>query len=134
MSRMIALLLRGDVAVGHCLYKSCEAARTGLESHTMNRSGLIELEAVGAGARRGGVRAAARALGMSSSALSHAVAGLEARLGVRLFDRTTRSVALSAAGEQFVAEVAPALAAIQGAIERVDEHRGEPTGVLRLNL
>ena len=50
---------------------------------------------------------------MSSSALSHAVAALEARLGVRLFNRTTRSVALTAAGEQFVAEVAPALAAIQ---------------------
>ena len=71
---------------------------------------------------------------MSSSALSHAVAALEARLGVRLFNRTTRSVALSAAGEQFVAEVAPALAAIRTAIERVDEHRAEPSGVLRLNM
>jgi DNA-binding transcriptional LysR family regulator len=94
----------------------------------------IELEAVVAVARDGGFRAAARVLGMSSSALSHAVAALEARLGVRLFNRTTRSVALSAAGEQFVAEVAPALAAIRGAIERVDEHRTEPSGVLRLNL
>ena len=48
---------------------------------------------------------------MSTSALSHAVAGLEARVGVRLFNRTTRSVALSEAGERFVAEVAPALIA-----------------------
>jgi DNA-binding transcriptional LysR family regulator len=94
----------------------------------------IELEAVVAVARSGGFRAAARELGMSSSALSHAVAALEARLGVRLFNRTTRSVALSAAGEQFVAEIAPALAAIRTAIERVDEHRAEPSGVLRLNL
>jgi DNA-binding transcriptional LysR family regulator len=94
----------------------------------------IELEAVVAVARRRGFRAAARELGVSSSALSHAVAALEVRLGVRLFNRTTRSVALSAAGEQFVAEVAPALAAIRAAIERVDEHRAEPSGVLRLNM
>ncbi|HEX4197468.1 MAG TPA: LysR family transcriptional regulator [Caulobacteraceae bacterium] len=99
----------------------------------MNAS-QIELEAVVAVARTGGFRVAARQLGMSSSALSHAVAALEARLGVRLFNRTTRSVALSAAGEQFVAEVAPALAAIRIAIERVDEHRTEPSGVLRLNM
>src|ERR1700735_1050337 len=102
MSRMIALLLREDVAAAHCLYKVHEVARTVLESHTMNRSGLIELEAVVAVARRSGFRAAARDLGMSSSALSHAVASLESRLGVRLFDRTTRSVAVSAAGEQFI--------------------------------
>ncbi len=71
---------------------------------------------------------------MSSSALSHAVAALEERLGVRLFNRTTRSVALSAEGEQFVGEIAPALAAIRTAMERIDEHRGEPAGTLRLNL
>jgi DNA-binding transcriptional LysR family regulator len=100
----------------------------------MNRSGLIELEAVVAVARRGGFRAAARDLGMSSSALSHAVAGLEARLGVRLFDRTTRSVALSAAGEQFIAQVSPALAQIHTAIEDVDQHRDRPSGTLRVNL
>lgn len=99
----------------------------------MNRSGLIELEAVVAVARRGGFRAAARDLGMSSSALSHAVASLENRLGVRLFDRTTRSVALSAAGEQFIAQVAPALGQIHAAIEDVDQHRDRPSGTLRLN-
>jgi DNA-binding transcriptional LysR family regulator len=98
------------------------------------RASQLELEAVVAVARHGGFRAAARELDMSSSALSHAVATLEARLGVRLFNRTTRSVALSAEGEQFVAEVAPALAAIRGAMERIDEHRAEPAGVLRLNL
>lgn len=99
----------------------------------MNRSGLIELEAVVAVARRRSFRAAARDLEMSSSALSHAVAALEARLGVRLFDRTTRSVALSAAGEQFVAQVSPALAQIHTAIEDVDQHRDRPSGVLRIN-
>jgi DNA-binding transcriptional LysR family regulator len=98
------------------------------------RASQLELEAVVAVARHGGFRVAARELDMSSSALSHAVAALEARLGVRLFNRTTRSVALSAEGEQFVAEVAPALAAIRGAMERIDDRRAEPAGVLRLNL
>jgi DNA-binding transcriptional LysR family regulator len=94
----------------------------------------IELEAVVAVARLGGFRAAARDLGMASSALSHAVAALEARLGVRLFNRTTRSVALSPEGEQFIAEVTPALATIQAALARVEAHQAEPSGVLRLNL
>ena len=98
------------------------------------RASQLELEAVVAVARHGGFRVAARELDMSSSALSHAVAALEARLGVRLFNRTTRSVALSAEGEQFVAEVAPALATIRTAMERIDEHRTEPIGILRLNL
>jgi DNA-binding transcriptional LysR family regulator len=98
------------------------------------RASQLELEAVVAVARHGGFRVAARELAMSSSALSHAVAALEARLGVRLFNRTTRSVALSAEGEQFVGEIAPALAAIRTAMERIDEHRAEPAGTLRLNL
>ncbi|HZZ67424.1 MAG TPA: LysR family transcriptional regulator [Phenylobacterium sp.] len=98
------------------------------------KASQIELEAVVSVARQGGFRAAARELGMASSALSHAVAALEARLGVRLFNRTTRSVALSPEGEQFVAEVAPALAAIQAALARVEEHQAEPSGVLRLNM
>jgi DNA-binding transcriptional LysR family regulator len=98
------------------------------------KASQIELEAVVAVARLGGFRAAARELGMASSALSHAVAALEGRLGVRLFNRTTRSVALSAEGEQFVAEVAPALAAIRTAMARIEENRAEPSGVLRLNL
>jgi DNA-binding transcriptional LysR family regulator len=95
---------------------------------------LVELEAVMAVARRGGFRAAARELEMSPSALSHAIAALEGRLGVRLFNRTTRSVALSAAGEQFVAEAAPALAALRAAMDRVGDHRREPSGTLRLNM
>ncbi|MGO9774313.1 MAG: LysR family transcriptional regulator [Roseiarcus sp.] len=98
------------------------------------RASQLELEAVVAVARHGGFRVAARELDMSSSALSHAVAALEARLGIRLFNRTTRSVALSAEGDQFVGEIGPALAAIRTAMERIDEHRAEPVGTLRLNL
>src|ERR1700729_2601210 len=98
------------------------------------RASQLELQAVVAVAHHGGFRVAARELDMSSSALSHAVAALEERLGVRPFNRTTRSVALSAEGEQFVTEIAPALTAIRTAMERIDEHRTEPAGVLRLNL
>jgi len=97
------------------------------------KASLPELEAAATIARLGGFRPAARALNVSSSALSHAVAALESRLGVRLFNRTTRSVALTAAGEAFVADIAPALAAIDGAVERVRESQAQPTGMLRLN-
>src|SRR5580658_1825533 len=108
-------------------------AQADAKNHAM-RASQLELEAVVAVARHGGFRVAARELDMSSSALSHAVAALEARLGVRLFNRSTRSVAVSAEGEQFVAEVAPALAAIRTAMAHIDEYRDEPAGTLRLNL
>jgi DNA-binding transcriptional LysR family regulator len=99
----------------------------------MQKASLAELDAVIAVARRGNFRAAALELGMSSSALSHSVAGLEARLGVRLFNRTTRSVSLTEAGEQFVAQVAPALLEIRGAMDAVNIHRDTPAGTLRIN-
>ena len=97
------------------------------------RSGLTELEAVLAVSRQKSFRAAATELGMSTSALSHTIAALESRIGARLFNRTTRSVSLSAAGEQFVATVAPALSAIHGAIEQASSHHHAPTGTLRIN-
>lgn len=99
----------------------------------MARGRLIELEAVTALARRRSFRAAAAEVGLSPTALSHLVAELEARLGVRLFNRTTRSVSPTAAGEQFVAEVGPALATIRDAMDSVNAHRATPAGVLRLN-
>ena len=99
----------------------------------MHKSGLVELDAVVAVSRRGSFRAAAVELGMSPTALSHAVNGLEARLGVRLFNRTTRSVSLSEAGEQFIARVAPALSEIRSAMEGVNSLRDKPAGTLRIN-
>jgi DNA-binding transcriptional LysR family regulator len=99
----------------------------------MRSSGLIELDAVLAVARHRGFRAAATELGMSRSALSHAIAALEAKLGVRLFHRTTRSVSLTEAGEQFVSGVAPALGQIREAMERAGSHRETPAGTLRIN-
>jgi len=100
----------------------------------MHRSGLTELEAVLAVARLGNFRAAATELGMSPSALSQAIAGIEARLNVRLFHRTTRSVALTEAGEQFVGKIAPALSTIRDAIDAVNSHRQTPSGTLRINM
>jgi DNA-binding transcriptional LysR family regulator len=99
----------------------------------MSRGRLIELEAAVAVARRRSFRAAAAELGLSSTALSQAIAELEARLGVRLFNRTTRSVSPTPAGEQFLAQIAPALTAIRDAADAVNQHRSTPAGVLRLN-
>ncbi|MFC4313627.1 LysR family transcriptional regulator [Steroidobacter flavus] len=99
----------------------------------MHRSGIVELEAVLAVARRRSFRAAATELGMSTTALSSAVAGLEARLGVRLFNRTTRSVALTEAGESFVGRIAPAMNEINGAMDALNTHRQNPAGTLRIN-
>ena len=100
----------------------------------MFRGRIVELEAVVAVAKRRSFRAAASELGLSATALSQAVAELEGRLGARLFNRTTRSVSPTAAGEQFVAEVEPALATIRNSIEAVNQHRASPVGVLRLNI
>src|ERR1700750_1895841 len=97
------------------------------------RPGLTELEAVLAVARHGSFRAAAAALEMSTSALSQSVASLEGRIGTRLFHRTTRSVRLTEAGERFVADVAPAMASIRGAIERASDRGEAPSGSLRIN-
>ncbi|VVE53554.1 LysR family transcriptional regulator [Pandoraea capi] len=99
----------------------------------MRTSGLAELEAVMSVARHRSFRAAANDLGVSTSALSHAVAALEARIGVRLFNRTTRSVSLSEAGAQFVSSIAPALTTIQTALDEAGTFRDTPSGTLRIN-
>ena len=96
-------------------------------------TGLKGLEAVLAIARRGSFRAAALDLGMSTTALSHAIGRLEASLGVRLFNRTTRSVSLSDAGQAFVERIGPALAEIRGAMESAQSLRSTPSGLLRIN-
>lgn len=99
----------------------------------MDRELLSHLPVVAAVAAHRGFAAAAAALGMSPSAVSHAVRAVEARLGEPLFARTTRSVALTEAGERFLACVAPALDDIGGAIEALTAARGEVAGRLRIN-
>ena len=81
----------------------------------MYKSGLMELEAVVAIARLGSFRAAAIDLDVSPTAIGNAVASLENRLGVRLFNRTTRNVALTSAGREYVEAIAPALSDIRTA-------------------
>lgn len=99
----------------------------------MRKPGLSDLDAVLAVARRASFRAAALDLGMSTTALSSTIAKLEASLGVRLFNRTTRSVSLTDAGRTFAERIAPALQDITGAIEAARSHQTEPVGTLRLN-
>jgi DNA-binding transcriptional LysR family regulator len=77
---------------------------------------------------------AANALGVSRSALSHAMRALEDRLGVRLLNRTTRSVAPTEAGERLLARLRPALDEIGAAIEEINLFRDKPAGSLRLTV
>jgi DNA-binding transcriptional LysR family regulator len=75
---------------------------------------------------------AAKRLGVSRSALSHAVRGLEERLGVRLLARTTRSVAPTEAGEQLIARLRPALGDVESVLDEIVGLRDQPTGRVRL--
>lgn len=99
----------------------------------MSRLLLNELDAVVAITRAGSFRAAAQGLGMSTTGLSNAVAKLEARVGVRLFNRTTRSVSLTDAGRAFVEQVGPALRDIHGALDAARSRQATPSGTLRIN-
>ncbi|RXT30030.1 LysR family transcriptional regulator [Rhizobium leguminosarum] len=99
----------------------------------MELASLKELEAAIAIARRGTFRAAAIDLGMSTTALSHTISRLEAGLGVRLFNRTTRSVSLTDAGRLFVQQVAPSLQDLHAALDLVRSHRETPSGTIRIN-
>ena len=83
--------------------------------------------------RRGSFRAAALELGLSTTALSNAIGKLERRLGVRLFNRTTRSVSLTDAGRTFVDQVGPALATIHEAMSVARSQQETPSGTLRIN-
>ncbi|WP_058974055.1 LysR family transcriptional regulator [Type-D symbiont of Plautia stali] len=100
----------------------------------MNRTGMTELEILLAVARRGTFKSAASELEMSPSAITNAVAALEKRLGVRLFNRTTRSVALTDAGRRFIDKIAPALEVIRSASEEISSEPNDPSGILRLNV
>lgn len=95
---------------------------------------LGDLTVLVAVARAGGFREAARATGSSASRLSEAVRRLEARLGVRLLQRTTRSVAPTEAGAHLLERLGPALVEIKAALDVVNGFRDRPAGTLRLNV
>lgn len=99
----------------------------------MLRTGLSELTVFITIAEQRSFRAAARILGVSPSALSHTVKNLEASLNTRLFNRTTRSVALTEAGELFLRRVAPALGDIQDAVNEMASSRDRPSGSIRIS-
>lgn len=100
----------------------------------MNRDDLIDLNAFLAVAEgRSFTRAAAR-LGVSQSALSHAIRRLETRLGVRLLTRTTRSVAPTEAGERLARTLGPALGEIEAELASLNELREKPAGSIRLTV
>ena len=95
---------------------------------------LGDLTAFVAVARSGGFRDAARVSGSSASSLSEAVRRLETRLGVRLLNRTTRSVAPTEAGACLLERLTPALGEVEAALDVVNGFRDRPAGTLRLNV
>lgn len=97
------------------------------------RHSLADLDAVIAVARHRSFRAAAVELDLSTTALSNGIARIEGELGVRLFNRTTRSVSPTDAGRDFVEQVAPALRDIRGAMESARSQQTVPSGILRIN-
>lgn len=98
----------------------------------MNRDNVADLIAfITIAQERSFTRAAAR-LGVSQSALSHALSRLEKRLGVRLLTRSTRSVSPTDAGERLLATVEPRFQEVDAALEQVSEFRDKPAGTIRL--
>ena len=100
----------------------------------MRKIGFAEMNAFVAIAERSSFAKAAIHLGISRSALSETIRGLEEKLGVRLLNRTTRSVALTEVGERLLAELRPALDSFEAAVESVNVFRDKPGGHLRLTV
>jgi DNA-binding transcriptional LysR family regulator len=100
----------------------------------LSRSDTADLTYFLAVAKRRSFRQAALDLGVSGSALSHSLKGFEERLGIRLLHRTTRSVTLTAAGEQLLAAITEPISALEQAMDDLNRFRDRPTGLIRLNV
>lgn len=100
----------------------------------MRANEFTELTAFIAVAQERSFRRAAAKLNLTPSTLSHALRALEERLGVRLLNRTTRTVAPTDAGHALLEKIVPAIASIETAIEGVNAFRERPHGVVRLNV
>ncbi|RDU99014.1 LysR family transcriptional regulator [Trinickia dinghuensis] len=98
----------------------------------MLRENVTDILAFIAVAREGSFTRAAAKLGVSQSALSHTLRALEARMGVRLLVRTTRSVAPTAAGERLLQTVAPRFEEIESELAAIVETRDKPAGTIRI--
>lgn len=99
----------------------------------MRKIGPADLAIFLAIAQHRSFRKAAVELGVTASALSHALRSIEERLEIRLVNRTTRSVALTDAGQQLFSRVNPAFLDIEDALEDLNAFRGQPSGKLRIN-
>jgi DNA-binding transcriptional LysR family regulator len=93
-----------------------------------------DLEAFVAVAHAGGFRDAARATGGSASSLSEAVRRLETQLGVRLLNRTTRSVVVTEVGARLLTRLGPAIGEVESALDLINDYRETPRGTLKLNV
>src|SRR4051812_38712445 len=98
----------------------------------MKRDDLYDLAAFGVVAELGSFTRAAARLGISQSALSHAMKALEERLGVRLLSRTTRSVSTTEPGQTLLRHLLPALAEIASGVDAARAERGRLSGTLRI--
>ncbi len=99
----------------------------------MRATDLSELAAFDAVARHRSFRRAAEERGVTASAISHAISGLEERVGLRLLHRTTRSVSLTDAGAMLLARLSPAFAEIGTALDALNQFRDTPFGKVRIN-
>src|SRR5258705_8495374 len=99
----------------------------------MNRGDLADLNAFVAVADQRSFRAAASRLDVTPSALSHSMRQLEERLGMRLLNRTTRSVSVTDAGLRLLERLRPAISEIAGALEDLNQQRERPLGRLRIH-
>src|SRR4051812_41447161 len=99
----------------------------------MARTNLNDLTAFVAVARARSFTPAAARLGVSQSALSHTIRGLEERLGVRLLTRTTRSVTPTEAGERLVQGIGPRFDEIDAEVAALSDLRDRPSGTIRIS-
>lgn len=95
---------------------------------------LVSLEAFVRSAESGSFSSAARKLAVTPAAVSKSVAKLEDSLGVRLFQRTTRKITLTEAGEHFLSDASKGLTTLQEAFERTTGQRQEPSGTLKVSV
>src|SRR5437773_7601128 len=107
-------------------------AWTGEYNSTMARENLNDLLAFLAVARDRSFTKSAAKLGVSRSALSHTLRGLEARLGLRLLTRTTRSVSPTAAGERLINAIGHRIDEIEAELDALTELREKPAGTIRI--
>ena len=117
----------------HCIDKIAKTTQVDLEKRAMTSVRLDHLETFALIVRCGGFRAAAAERGVSSSVMSQTMATLEQSLGIRLLTRTTRSIAVTEAGERLLQRLRPALDDIRLTLGEMDQLRTEPSGTLRIN-